>query len=47
MPHDVYIEEILKNSNYNIENRKRHRVITIDSPKSVDFDDALGIETYY
>ena len=44
MPHDVYIEEILKNPNYNIENRKRQRIITIDSPKSVDFDDALGIE---
>jgi len=44
VPHDVYIEEILQNSNYNIENRKRRRIITIDSPKSVDFDDALGIE---
>lgn len=44
VPHDVYVEEILKNPNYNIENRKRQRIITIDSPKSVDFDDALGIE---
>jgi hypothetical protein len=39
-----YIDEILENTNYNIEDRREKHVFTIDSAKTVDFDDALGIE---
>jgi len=39
-----YIDEILKNTNYNIEDRREKHVFTIDSAKTLDFDDALGIE---
>jgi hypothetical protein len=39
-----YINEILNNTNYKIEDRREKCVFTIDSAKTLDFDDALGIE---
>jgi len=42
--HDIFIENILQNPNYNIEDRRGRRIITIDPPNSVDFDDGFGIE---
>lgn len=39
-----YINEILENTNYNIEDRREKHAFTIDSAKTLDFDDALGIE---
>ena len=40
---DEYIEQILKNTNFNIEDRRNHRVFTIDPVNSLDFDDAFGL----
>lgn len=42
---DEYIEQILKNPNFNIEDRRNHRVFTIDPINSLDFDDGFGIVT--
>lgn len=41
---DEYVEQILKNVNFNIEDRRDKYTFTIDSSHSVDFDDAFGIE---
>ena len=46
VPHDVYIEQILHNPDYNIEDRTNKRVISIDPVNSTDFDDAFSIEPY-
>jgi len=40
---DEYIEQILKNTHFNIEDRREHRIFTIDPVNSLDFDDAFGI----
>lgn len=40
---DEYIELILKNPDFNIEDRRKYRVFTIDPDNSLDFDDAFGI----
>lgn len=41
---DEYVEQIFKNPNFNIEDRRDRHVFTIDSSHSVDFDDGFGIE---
>ena len=46
-PHDVFIEQIMTNDNYDIEDRTDRRIISIDPEKSTDFDDAFGIEQKY
>ena len=46
-PHDVFIEQIMTNENYDIEDRTGRRIISIDPEKSTDFDDAFGIEQKY
>lgn len=38
-----YIEQILKNPNFNIEDRRDRRIFTIDPVNSLDFDDAFGL----
>jgi hypothetical protein len=43
---DEYVQQILKNPNFNIEDRRTTYVFTIDSSHSVDFDDGFGIERY-
>lgn len=43
---DEYVEQIFKNSNFNIEDRRDRFVFTIDSFHSVDFDDGFGIERF-
>jgi hypothetical protein len=43
-PIKTYVSEILSNTNFNIEDRSEKCVFTIDSAKTLDFDDALGIE---
>lgn len=43
-PIQSYINEILNNPNYNIEDRRNNHVFTIDSATTVDYDDAFGIE---
>lgn len=40
---DEYIEYILKNSDFNIEDRRDRRTFTIDPHGSLDYDDAFGI----
>lgn len=47
IPHDVYINQIMNNSNFNIEDRCDRRIITIDPSNTLDFDDAFGIEPIY
>jgi hypothetical protein len=39
-----YVNEILNNPNYNIEDRRNDYVFTIDSATTVDYDDAFGIK---
>ena len=46
VPHEVFIDQIRLNPNYNIEDRRDQKVITIDPPNSVDFDDGFGIQPY-
>jgi len=41
---DEYIEQIFKNNNFNIEDRRDVYTFTIDPPNSVDFDDGFSIE---
>jgi hypothetical protein len=41
---DEYIEQIFKNKNFNIEDRRDVYTFTIDPPNSVDFDDGFSIE---
>jgi exoribonuclease R len=41
---EEYVDQILKNQNFNIEDRRDRFVFTIDSSHSVDFDDGFGIE---
>lgn len=41
---EEYVDQILKNPNFNIEDRRDQFVFTIDSSHSVDFDDGFGIE---
>ena len=41
LPHDVFIEQIMNNNNYDIEDRTDRRIISIDPEKSTDFDDAF------
>ena len=43
-PIQLYVNEILNNPNYNIEDRRINHVFTIDSATTVDYDDAFGIE---
>jgi hypothetical protein len=43
-PIQNYINEILNNPNYNIEDRRNNHVFTIDSANTVDYDDAFGIK---
>jgi ribonuclease R len=38
-----YIEQIIQNKDFSIENRRDRRVFTIDPESSCDFDDAFGI----
>ena len=45
--HDGFIEQILKTEKYNIEDRRNNRIITIDPPNSVDFDDGFGVQELY
>ena len=40
---DECIEQILKNPNFNIEDRRDRRIFTIDPVNSLDFDDAFGL----
>jgi exoribonuclease R len=40
---DEYIERILKNPNYQIEDRKHEYIFTIDPANSEDFDDGFGV----
>ena len=40
---EEYIESILKNPDFNIEDRRKCRVFTIDPANSLDFDDGFGI----
>ena len=39
---DEHIELILRNPDFNIEDRRKHRVFTIDPENSLDFDDGFG-----
>jgi exoribonuclease R len=39
-----YVNEILNNPNYNIEDRRNNHIFTIDSANTVDYDDAFGIK---
>jgi exoribonuclease R len=41
---DEYIEQILKNPNFKIQDRRNLRIFTIDPVNSLDFDDAFGIQ---
>jgi exoribonuclease R len=43
-PIQLYVNEMLNNPNYNIEDRRINHVFTIDSATTVDYDDAFGIE---
>ena len=43
----IYINQIMNNSNFNIEDRCDRRIITIDPSNTLDFDDAFGIEPIY
>uniref|UniRef100_A0A6C0DC52 RNB domain-containing protein n=1 Tax=viral metagenome TaxID=1070528 RepID=A0A6C0DC52_9ZZZZ len=43
-PAQTYVNEILNNPNYNIEDRRNDYVFTIDSATTVDYDDAFGIK---
>jgi exoribonuclease R len=43
-PIQLYVNEILNNPNYNIEDRRINHVFTIDSATTVDYDDGFGIE---
>lgn len=45
--HEMCIEQILQNPDYNIQDRRCRRIITIDPPNSVDFDDGFGIEARF
>jgi len=40
---DEYVEQILKNSNFNIEDRREEYIFTIDPNNSKDFDDGFSI----
>lgn len=40
---DEYIQQILKNPDFKIEDRQHFSIFTIDPTNSVDFDDAFGI----
>jgi exoribonuclease R len=46
IPHEEFIDQIFTNPNYNIEDRRSKKIITIDPENSVDFDDGFGIEPY-
>lgn len=43
-PIQSYVNDIINNPNYNIEDRRINHVFTIDSVNTLDYDDALGIE---
>jgi exoribonuclease R len=43
---EEYVEQILNNTNFNIEDRREKYVFTIDSSNCVDFDDGFGIERF-
>ena len=47
LPHDLFIDQIISNKKYNIEDRTDKRIISIDPERSTDFDDALGIEPLF
>ena len=47
IPHDEFIQQIMNNQQYQVEDRRSLRIITIDPPNSSDFDDAFGIEPFY
>jgi len=40
---DEYVEQILKNQNFNIEDRREQYIFTIDPQNSTDFDDGFSI----
>jgi exoribonuclease R len=40
---DEYVEQILKNANFNIEDRREQYIFTIDPQNSTDFDDGFSI----
>lgn len=42
---EEYVEQILKNPDFQIEDRRNRHVFTIDPRTSTDFDDGYGIET--
>jgi exoribonuclease R len=42
---DEYINQIFKNSNYNIEDRREQYIFTIDPNNSSDFDDGFSIQS--
>jgi len=42
---EEYIEKILSNTNFIIENRSEDYIFSIDSPNSTDLDDAFSIQT--
>jgi exoribonuclease R len=42
---EEYIQEIVQTANYNIQDRTKETIITIDPLHSTDFDDGLSIET--
>jgi len=39
-----FVEQIFKNPQFQIEDRRSHYIFTIDPPNSLDFDDGFGIE---
>ena len=43
-PIQKYVNEILNNPKYNIEDRRDNYVFTIDSANTIDYDDAFGIK---
>lgn len=43
---EEYVDQILKNPNFRIEDRRDLFVFTIDSSHSIDFDDGFGIERH-
>lgn len=43
---EEYIEKILENKNFQIEDRRNEDVFTIDPPNSVDFDDGFSISPH-
>lgn len=47
LPHDIFIDQIINDDKYEIEDRTQRRIISIDPEKSADYDDAFGIEANF